>query len=148
MRFDVAQGMLYDLDNHIVRLRASEEGRRAIDALERAIERMRAAGYAVKKDGFDWNHSTLKVCEIWFNRAKAVNDIDGDIQDTFRFVYKITLSDAELLELSNYLTAHYPEYPTWSEGYMVKDDTEISPAGLPVMNRMLEKPERYYEAYM
>ncbi len=148
MRFDAAQGILTDLDNHIVRLRASEEGKRAIDALGRAVERMRAAGYAVKKDGFDWNYTTLNIAVIDLNRAKGVNDMDDDIQGTFRFVYKVILPDAELLKFSNYLTARYPEYPSWSEGQMVKDDAELSPAGLPVMNRMLKKPERYYEAYL
>jgi hypothetical protein len=147
-RFDNARRLFQLLDNHVVRLRASDEGKRAIDALGRVIERMRAAGYTVKKDGFDWNHSTLNIAIYDFNYAKGVNSIDNDIQDTFRFVYKIVLSDTELLEFSNYLTAHYPEYPSWSDGQMVKDDTELSPAGLPVMNRILKKPERYYEAYL
>ncbi len=40
------------------------------------------------------------------------------------------------------VTARYPEYLSWSEEYIVKDDTEFSPAGLPVMNVMLKKPER------
>jgi len=147
-RFDSARGVLYDLDNHIVRLRASEEGRRAIDALGRVIERMRTAGYAIKKDGFDWNHSTLNISGDDFNQARGVNGMDNNIQDTFRFVNKIVLSDAELLEFSNFLTARYPEYPSWSEGRLVTDNTEISPAGLPVRNVMLIKPERYHKAYL
>lgn len=39
-RFDAAWMLLGDLDTHAFRLRASEEGRRAIEALERAVNRM------------------------------------------------------------------------------------------------------------
>ena len=31
---------------------------------------------------------------------------------------------------------------------MTKDDTELGPAGYPVMNRILQKPERFREAYL
>jgi len=147
-RFQKAHFLLSSFDNTSVRLRASEEGRRSIEALERAAERMRAAGYAVKKDGYDWYNGMFNGVVREINDYKGVNNNDDTIQDTFRFEYKIILSDAELLEFSNYLTARYPEYPSWSKGKSVKDDTEISPAGFPVINTMLEKPERYYEAYL
>src|SRR5436853_4693633 len=44
-RFDACWLMLGYMDEFAVRLRGTEEGRRAMDALERAVERMRAAGY-------------------------------------------------------------------------------------------------------
>lgn len=47
-RFDAAWEILDDLDVFIVRVRASENGRQAIDAFKCAIERMRAAGYEDK----------------------------------------------------------------------------------------------------
>jgi hypothetical protein len=70
------------------------------------------------------------------------------IQDTFRFIYKIKISDEELLEFSNYLSTTHPDYPSWSKGKGVKDDTDIAPYGGPTVNTMLIKPERYYEAYL
>ncbi len=51
--FDAAWMTLSDLDSHVVRLRASDEGKQAIEVLERAIGRMRAAGYG-KKDQHEW----------------------------------------------------------------------------------------------
>ena len=140
--------MLGFIDGFAVRLRASEEGRRAIDALAHSIERMRAAGFAVKKDGYDRDNSLFVVTENDLKEAKGIGWTDDNIQNTFRFVYKIKLSDAELLDFSNYLTEHYPKYPSWSQGKLTKDDTDIAPDGLPSMNVMIEKPERYYEAYL
>jgi hypothetical protein len=148
VRFDVARGMLNDLDNNVLRIRASEEGKRAIDALERAIKRMQSAGYGVKKGGFDWHYSALNIAIGDLKSLKGVNGKDHSIQDTFRFRYKEKLSDSELLEFSNYLTEYFSEYPGWSKGKLTKDDTDIAPDGLPYMNIMLEKPERFYEAYL
>lgn len=148
-RFQGAYLSLIAIDNTEVRLRASEEGRRAIDALERAIERMRAAGYAVKKDGYDWNNGLLKISEIHLRYAKGINETDRDIQNTFWFVYKIKVFDAELLEFSNYLTEHHPEYPSWSERKWV-ENREESPVGFSVkyISIILKNPERYREAYL
>ncbi len=147
-RFESCQIMLGFIDGFAVRLRASEEGRRAIDALERSAKRMRAAGFRIDQVEYNSDNSLLKVTEIKIKQAKNIGSTDETIQDTFRFLYKIKLSDAELLDFSNYLTERYPDYPSWSKGKTVKDNTEISPAGLPVINTMLEKPERYYEAYL
>lgn len=148
-RFQTAYLLLISIDNTEVRLRASEEGRRAIDALERAIERMRAAGYAVKKDGYDWNHGLLVISEDDLKDAKGINNTDRHIQNTFWFVYKIKVLNDELLEFSNYLTEHHPEYPSWSERIWV-ENREESPAGFSVkyISIILKNPERYREAYL
>ncbi len=148
VRYDACFQMLGFIDNFAVRLRASEEGRRAIDALDRSIGRMRAAGYAVKKDGYDWNNGKFEIAVIDLKDAQGVNDRDDDIKENLRFLYKITVSDAELVELSNFLTAHYPEYPSWSERYGVKDNTRLNDAGYPLWIYVFEKPERYYKAYL
>jgi hypothetical protein len=111
-RFDAMWMLLTDLDDHVVRLRGSEEGRRAIDALERAVRRMRAAGYG-QKDQHEWaEHGRFESAVAHLEEAKGIGLADEAIRETFRLEYKINLSDAELLEFSNFLAAHHPEYPT------------------------------------
>lgn len=148
-RFETAYLILISIDNTEVRLRASKEGRRAIVALERATQRMRAAGYAVKKDGYDWNHGLLVISEADLEDAKGINNADRYIQNTFWFVYKIKVLNAELLEFSNYLTEHHPEHPNWSERTSV-ENREESPDGFSVkyISFILKNPERYREAYL
>lgn len=148
VNFESCEMMIDWIDNFAVRLRASEEGRLAINALERSVERMRAAGYAEKKDGYDWFNGTFKIVADNLAADKGINIRDNDIKDTFRLIYKFELSDTELLELSNYLTAHYPDYPSWSERSGVKDYTRLNEAGNPLWFYVLKKPERYYEAYL
>jgi hypothetical protein len=147
-RYDAAWMLLDDFDTHVVRVRASEEGRRALDALERSVERMRAAGYG-QKEQHDWKrHGRFDSVMDQLKEAKGVNRRDGWVKETFRLEYEIILSDVELLEFSNFLVANYPEYPSWSETKLIKDATQLNGTGDPVRLRILEKPERYYEAYM
>lgn len=146
--YDACFIMLGIMDNFAVRLRASEEGRRAINALEHSIERMRAAGYAVKKDGGSWNNGKFELAEHYLKYMQGVNDKDDDIKENLRFLYKINVSDAELVELSRFLTAHYPDYPSWSERHGVTDNTRLTAAGYPDTILIFSKPERYYQAYL
>ena len=147
-RFDGAWMLLSDLDVHVVRVRASEEGRRAMDALERAIGRMRAAGFG-QQDQHGWErHGRIESVGRLLKRAKGVNSTDRSIKDTLRLKYKIILPDAELIEFSDFLVARYPEYPSWSKTQMIKDETQLNGAGSPVQLDILKKPERFYEAYL
>lgn len=146
-RFDAAWMLLNSLDGHAVRLRASEEGRRAIDALERSVERMRAAGYG-KKDQDDWEQNgRFNGAVRNIKSAKGINWRDDSIKHTFRIEYEIILSDDELIEFSNFLATNHPEHPAWSEAQLIKDKTQINEAGNPLQLDVLTKPERYYEAY-
>lgn len=147
-RFDAMWMLLGNLDGHVVRLRASEEGRSAMDALERAIGRMQAAGYGQKKDGYDWKHNRFESAVDYLKYAKGFNTADNAIRDTLRLEYKIILSDAELLELSNFLVAKYPEYPSWSETNVVTENTQLNGVRDSVRIDVLKKPERFYEAYL
>jgi hypothetical protein len=144
-RFDAAWMLLGMLDGHIVRLRASEEGRRALDALERSVERMRAAGYG-KKDQHGWEkHGRFEGVVDLLKEAKGINSIDTSIKETFRLEYKIILSDEELLEFSNFLVANYPEHPSWSETDYIRDYTQINAAGNPLWNL---KRQRLVQNYL
>ena len=53
-----------------------------------------------------------------------------------------------MLEFSNFLATHYPEYPIWSETNYFPDHTQINKAGFPLRVHTMKKPERFYEAYL
>lgn len=146
-RYDACWLMLGYIDDYGVRLKSSDEGNRAIDALERSIERMRKAGYG-QPDQHEWEqHGRFDLAVIQLEDAKGVNGKDKDISSTLRFVYKIILSDAELSEFSQFLTTRYPDYPSWSKGNLTKDESQLS-GGYPVQIIVLKMPERYQEVYL
>lgn len=146
-RFDAAWMIMGSLDNSVVRLRITEEGKRAISALERSIERLEATGYG-RKDQDVWERSgRFNGATHVVESAKGVNFRDEFIRNTFKVEYEIILSDAELLEFSNFLAAKYPDYPIWSEAKLIKYKAQSDDAGYPVQLSVLTKPERFYEAY-
>jgi hypothetical protein len=145
-RFDACWLMLGFIDRHAVRLRASEEGRRAMDALERAVRRMRAAGYG-QPDQHEWaKHGRFDLAVLYLEEAKGINDTDQTIQNTLRLEYKTRLSDAELLAFSNFMTSRYPDYPSWSERDFTQDD-KLNAAGFAPRVLIMKQPGRFYEAY-
>jgi hypothetical protein len=148
-RFDAAVLMLSFIDRQAVRLRASEEGRRAIKSLEQGVQRMRAAGFA-RKDGHAWEWAPdgrFGLAEIYLKEAVGIGSVDEAIRETFRIKFKLVLSDSELLEFSNFLVAHYPDYPSWSEQDFIKDYTRLNEAGYPFQRHVMKTPGRFYEAY-
>jgi hypothetical protein len=148
-RFDACWLMLGYIDNDAVRLRGSEEGRRAMDALQRAIQRMRAAGYG-RQDQDGWaKNGRFESVVAYLEQAKGISLFtDPAIRETLRREYKILLSKEELLAFSNFLAKHYPEYPGWSETDYFRDPTQLNKAGNPVWIHTMKKPERFYEAYL
>lgn len=146
-RFDAMWMLLADLDNHVIRLRGSKEGKRAIDALERSINRMRAAGYG-QPDQHEWEqHGRFESAVAHLEETRGINFTDRAIQDTFRLEYKILLSEEELLAFSHFLVMRDPTYPSWSETNYFRDYTQINEAGNPLWVRTMKKPERFYESY-
>jgi len=150
-KFEACWFLLNRMDVTAFRLRSSEEGRRAIDALEKSVERMRAAGFAVDDIDDGEKHSDNGIYIMVGNEVKemkGVNLKDKSIQEAFRILYKVKLSDSEILDFSNYLIERYPDYPSWSKMKMVKDETQINSAGNPLQFHIVETPKRYYEAYL
>lgn len=146
-RFDACWEMLADIDGHTVRLRASLEGGRALDALERAVKRMRAAGYG-QKEQHEWEqHGRFDLALKALEEGRGVNSADRAIRETFWVRYKLKMSDEELLAFSNFLVARDPAYPSWSEQDFIKDYTRINEAGNPFQRHVMKKPERFHEAY-
>jgi hypothetical protein len=147
-RFDACWEMLGYIDHQVVRLRASEEGRRAMEALERAIDRMRAAGYG-QKDQHEWEqHGRFDLAVMYLEEAKGVNLADRAMMDTFWIRHKVQMTDEELVAFSNFMVARDPTYPSWSEKDFIKDYTRINEAGNPAQRHVMKKPERFYEAYL
>ena len=147
-RFDAMWMLLGSFDNHVVRLRGSQEGRRAIDALERAIQRMRAAGYG-QQEQHDWErHGRFALAVMGLEEARGINLTDRALRDTFRLEYKILLSDEELAAFSNFMAARYPESPGWSETNYFRDYTQLNAAGYPLWVHTMKKPGRFYQAYL
>jgi hypothetical protein len=139
--------LLSDFDRRI-RLRASPEGRQAIDALGRAIDRMRAAGYG-KKDQHEWREQgRFDLAAQTLADAKGTNATDEAIQETLRVKYKIRISNRQLLAFSEFLIARDPAYPSWSEIEEFKDYSRVNQAGNPAHLLIMKTPERFYAAYL
>lgn len=134
MRFIVASGeAALTLDDKVIRLRGTKEGQSVIEALERGIERMKIAGF--DKEDHRMN-SNYKQSLLYLKQLKGINISDEIITDTLRVRHKIQMTEAEVLEFSNFLTSLDPTYPSWSE---VGDD------GPPYI---MAKSEQYYESYL
>lgn len=135
-RFSEAMMMAADLDDHVLRLRASPEGRDAIEAIRRLTTRLHAAG---EKDS---------IADMVLRSTNGVNFADEAVRDTLWVKYRIEVPDGELLEFSNYLVRHDPTYPAWSETDFIKDHSRINEHGNPALVYIMTKPKRYHEAYL
>ena len=136
IRFHHAVMMVKELDEHVVRLRSSPEGRSAIEAIERLAARMIALG------------KTENYTETDLPELKGVNFADESIRDTLWVKYRIKMSDSELLEFSTYLVQVDPTYPSWSERDFIKDYSRINEAGSPAQVVVMKQSNRYYHAYL
>src|SRR5260370_14985357 len=147
-RFDAMLTLLDDLDNHLARLRGSHEGRGTVKALERAINRMRVAGYS-QMDKVKWSrYERLDFTVKNLQWIKGRGQVDENVKDTLWVRYKILLSNEEIIAFSNFLVAHDATYPSWSETDFMKDYTRLTEAGYPLQVHIMKKPERFYEAYL
>jgi hypothetical protein len=147
-RFDAMWMLLDDLDNHVARLRASPQGAQAIEALARAIQRMRAAGYG-REDQHEWaEHGRFDLAVMALEDAKGTNGTDEAIKDTLWANYKLKLSGRELLSFSNFLVGRDPTYPSWSETDFIKDYSRVNSAGNPAQVYVMKKPTPFYKAYL
>jgi|SRR5947209_7404870 len=146
-RFDAVLMLLDVLDHRVVRLRGTEEGRRAVDSLEGVVKRMRMAGYS-QKDEVKWSkYERYDFTALNLGWIKGINDVDNSVKDTLWVRYKIQMSKEELLAFSNFLIARDPTYPSWSDAEHIKGD-KINEAGNPIWVYVMKKPERFYEAYL
>jgi len=130
--FFVASATVGSIDNGVVRLRALPEGRLAIAALEKSVQRLKDAGLA------DTDHDRNYLFNLSAHQlemAKGTSIRDEIIRATLEVRHKIQMSESEYLEFSNYLTSVDPKYPTWSE---------VGEYGPPTL---VKDSQKYFDAY-
>jgi|GEM_PF-1179475 len=144
-----AEGLLSQVDGRVVRLRGLSEGRPAIDALTRLVQRMLAAHFdtadvtkAEHSDRYRYQATREEAAEL-----KGLNIFDHNLQDTFRIRYKIILTDKQMLDFVNYLISRDPRYPTWSTMEDYKDMRHRNAAGNPRQYALLQNAQPFYDAY-
>jgi len=125
-----------DMDDRLIRLRASPEGRAVIEAIERVSARMIAAG------------KTYSYAELDLPKLKGLNFVDEAIADTLWVKYRIKISKSELLEFSNYLVQFDPSYPSWSERDYMRDNSRKNKGEIAPLVFVMRQPARYYGAYL
>lgn len=148
-RFNAMLMLMNDLDNRVVRLRGTVEGRQVMDALERALARIRAAANG-KTGQHEWaEYGRFEGAKADLEAAKGINLTDEAIQDTLWVKYKIKVSDKELLAFTNYLIARDPTYPSWSEMEGdIEDYSRLNKEGYPARVNIMKEPDRFYQAYL
>jgi hypothetical protein len=97
------------VDSAKFRIRAIENGRVAINALEQAIERRRKS--RLDADDYDGRGNLLSTL-LTGPKGRATKD--ELIEETLEKQYNIKMSEAELIEFTNFLISLDPAYPSWT----------------------------------
>ncbi len=132
-RFFTALAIAADVDNQIVRLRNTMDGKAAISAAVGAIQRMKNAGLA--------NPDTNPYNKYEFGRTllttlNGINEHDELIRNLLVSEFQLHLSDQEFLSFVEYLTSTYPIYPSW---------TRVGKNGA---RDLQENKNKYHNAYL
>jgi hypothetical protein len=144
-RYEGANFILDVLDVKVFRVRAFEEGRKAIEAIRRSIERMRAARFDNPKEVEYEMHRRYELSLGYLNNREGLSLTDEGIKDTLKYNYDISLSDDELLAFVNYLISQDPYYPGWSEREMRKEDPRNASSKWLFLYK---NPEPFHRAYL
>ena len=144
-----AEGLLSQVDGRVIRLRAIPEGRTAIDAITRLVQRMLAAHFdtadvtqSEHSDRYRYQATREEAAEV-----RGLNIFDHNMQDTFRIRYKIILTDKQTLDFVNYLISQDPRYPGWSTMEEYKDMRHRNSAGNPRQYILLKNFQPFHDAY-
>jgi hypothetical protein len=136
--------LLVSIDQSAVRLRAPDDGRKAIQAMKSLLERMRTAHFDTG-ESYD-RRNTYEILVSGLREVERINYCDESIRSTLKLRYKISLSDKELSDFTDYLISQDPYYPEWSGREEYKDLTQRNEAGNPIWYVIMKKPERFYNA--
>lgn len=144
-----AEDLLSQVDGHVIRLRGIPEGRTAIDAITRLVQRMLAAHFntadvnqAEHSDRYRYQATREEAAEL-----RGLNMFDYNLQDTFRIRYRIILTDKQTLAFVNYLISQDPRYPSWSTMEEYKDMRHPNAAGNPRQYFLLKDVRPFHDAY-
>jgi len=141
-RSHAAMMMASEIDDRVVRLRASADGREVIKSIERLAARMK-----------DPESKFESQAEMTLRFVIGANMADEAIQDTLWVRHRIKMSDEELLGFTNFLIARDATYPSWSERKFERISESnarvVNDLGVPVTQIFVMKnPERFYQAYL
>lgn len=145
-RYEGANFILDELDVNAFRVRAFEEGRKAIQAVKQSIERMRAAHFDDPKVVEYEMNRRYELSLGYLKKMEELSNSDYRIQDTLRYNYDISLSDDELLSFVNYLISQDPYYPGWSERESFRKHPPDSKNSKWLF--LYKNPEPFHQAYM
>jgi len=98
------------VDSAKFRIRAVENGRVAINALEQAIERRRKSRSDAGK-----HDSRENLFSTFLEGLKGLTIKDDLIKESLEKQYNIKMSEAELMEFTNFLISLDPAYPSWTK---------------------------------
>jgi hypothetical protein len=146
-RCEAAVLLLYAKDVNVVRLRASEEGRRGVEAVRDLVERMRAVHFDSSESYEYRKQGRYEIFLSYLREMEGTNDCDLAIRNTLRLKYKVSLSDNETLDFVNYLISRDPYYPGWSQSERYKSN-ELNRAGNPISYLIQKSPEPFHTAYL
>lgn len=131
----VATLIAVGIDENVVRLRASEEGRQVIEAMKRLEVRKRAEYKETEVPGL--------------KQVTGTNFKDQAIADALWLSYRINMSESELLEFANYLIKVAPDYPSWSETEWKMDLKRSKESRFShTQGAVVKKPLPYYQRYL
>jgi hypothetical protein len=130
-RYDAAWILLSDIDGTVIRLRASEEGQRGIEAVRRAVERMQAAHFD-DAESYNYNkQGRYQLSLIALKEMTGINARDEAVRHTLKLRYKISVSETDMLGFVNYMISQDPSYPSLMVTELYKDQEQLNQAGKP-----------------
>ena len=125
------------IDEGVVRLRSSADGRLVIEAMTRYAARVRAE-YG-SESGIDLD---LKL-------VNGTNMKDQAISDGIWLKYRIDISEQELLAFVNYLIKVAPDYPSWSQTEWSMDlKRNKGSSNTHTQGAVVKNPAIYYQHYL
>jgi hypothetical protein len=141
-RSHAALMMASQIDERVVRLRASAGGREVIAAIERLAVRSK-----------DPDSTFQSIAETTLKFVSGANMTDEAIQNSLWLQHRIKLSEQEMLRFTNFLISRDPTYPSWSEQKFERISDakarEVNDLGVPVTQIFVMKnPQRFYQPYL
>jgi len=145
-RYEAAVFILSLFEERFFRVRAFEEGRKAIEALKQMSERLRIAQSKSKeKDEYEMGRRYgLNLLYVKMLKGNSIKD--GHMQRTLKIRYNFNLSDEELSAFVNYLIDRNPYYPSWSEVRFM--EVALPDGKGATKHYLLVNPEPYHQAYL
>jgi hypothetical protein len=140
--------LLGDVDETVVRLRATEDGRKGINAVDHLVSRMRAAHFDVATGDEYPRRLRYEYAVDCLKALNGVNMLDDAIRNTLRLRYGTELSSQELSDFVNYLISYDSSYPQWGRKQLYRDSERRNEAGNPLQYYIVQDAARYYKLFL